>query len=142
MPISDAHDVSQDGWSRPLDDGRPPESGERERGRRTWLGRLIGAVLPAREAAGARAVRGAAEALERDGGMVFANVGGWPRPPVVGGFVPDVYAVLEDREVVLDVARGAAGRRREVAFVAWAEAASRRVYQQIVVEAAPQGRGS
>jgi hypothetical protein len=160
MPISDTRDVAPEGWSLPLHDGRPavttgaapahegvdtlpsaPESGTRERARGTWLRRLLGAVLPAREAAGARAARGAAEALEGEGGMVFANLGGWPRPPVVGGFVPDVYAVFEDREVVLDVVRGE-GKRRDVAFAAWAEGGPRRVYQQIAVGAGRAGRGS
>jgi hypothetical protein len=148
MSLPEIHDsTTENGWTLSPEDGQSPDSGEPKRARSTWLKRLLGAVLRAGGAGGGggaerRAIRRAAESLERDGAAVFANVEGWPRPPVVQGFLPDVYAVFADREVVLDLAgdegaaQGEAERRREIAFEAWAEAASRRVYEQIVVAGA------
>lgn len=147
MPLLEMHDpITENGWTLTPGDGRDPESGKQ---RIPWLKRLLGAVLRTRSARDAerRAIREAAESLERDGAAVFANVEGWPRPPVVQGFLPDVYAVFADREVVLDLAGedeaagGDAEHRREAAFEAWAEAASRRMYAQIVVAAAPERHG-
>jgi hypothetical protein len=99
---------------------------------------LIGAfVKAARVAPEERALRDAAEALERDGAVVFAAAPGWPRPPVVNGFVPDVFAVYADRELLLqlagDGADPASALRREDAFAAWAVEAEGREYQQIAV---------
>jgi len=115
-----------------------------------WLTRLAGATARVRAALrGAlgdpqlAAIREAAEALERDGAAVFANLGGWPRPPVLGGFIPDVYAVFDDCEVALSMenersAVDASTRRQHLALTAWSREADRRVYEQIVVAG---GRG-
>jgi hypothetical protein len=94
---------------------------------------LFGAVV---KAARRDPLRDAAEALERDGAVVFAAAPGWPRPPVINGFIPDVYAVYEDREILLELEDEAALRRGE-AFAAWAVEAEGRDYQQIAV---PGGR--
>jgi hypothetical protein len=115
-----------------------------------WLTRLAGAGARVRSALrGALrdpeigAIRDAAKTLERDGAVVFASLGGWPRPPALLGFVPDVYAVFEDCEVALSFeneqsAAEAPTRRQDLAFTAWADASSQRVYEQIVVAG---GRG-
>ena len=68
---------------------------------------------------------------------------GEPRPPVLGGFIPDVYAVFDDYEVALSMenersAVDASTRRQHDALTAWAREADRRVYEQIVVA---EGRG-
>jgi hypothetical protein len=115
-----------------------------------WISRLLDAgarvLQSARRDPEIGALIDAASVLERDGGVVFADLDGWPRPPVVQGFVPDLYAVFEDREVVLDfvnddsVARDTT-RRRDRAFTAWARASTRRVYEQILVEGGRGRRG-
>jgi len=153
------HDARQepaiDGWSgsgEGLEDleAPGPESGVEGLERGGWLCRLFGAgkglLLAARGDPEPRAMLDAALTLERDGGAVFADLEGWPRPPVTAGFVPDVYAVFEDREVALSfvnersVDRDAL-RRRDRALTGWAEASPRRVYEQIVVEGGRGGRG-
>jgi hypothetical protein len=104
---------------------------------------LLGAFV---KAARKDPLRDAAEALERDGAVVFAAAPGWPRPPVINGFIPDVYAVYEDHEILLeldDEAPASEGSeppalRRGDAFAAWAVEAEGREYQQI---AAPGARG-
>jgi hypothetical protein len=93
-----------------------------------------------------RAILEAAETLERGGGVVFAILEGWPRPPVVQGFVPDVYAVFDDREVVLAFENegsmlGASAQQKSTAFDAWASASSQRIHEQIVVPGGRGGRG-
>ncbi len=92
-----------------------------------------------------KAVRAAAEALERDGAVVFATLGGWPRPPVLAGFVPDVYAVFEDCEVALSFENErsvleAPASVQAVALTAWAAVSDQRVYEQIVVAGGRGGR--
>lgn len=93
-----------------------------------------------------RALRDAAELLERDGGVVFADLDGWPRPPALQGFVPDLYAVFEDREILLSFVneRSALGQtsiRRDRAFTAWAQGSDLRIYEQVLVEGGRGGRG-
>jgi hypothetical protein len=117
-----------------------------------WFTRLTGAGARVRSAIrGAlrdpeiRAIREAAEALERDGAVVFANLGGWPRPPVLLGFIPDVYAVFEDCEVALwfeneHSALEASTLRQDRALTSWADASPLRVYEQIVVAGGRGGR--
>ena len=88
-------------------------------------------------------LRDAAEALERDGAVVFAAAPGWPRPPVINGFIPDVYAVYPDHEILLELEdEGSVDEgptlRRSDAFAAWAVEAEGREHQQI---AAPGSRG-
>jgi hypothetical protein len=78
----------------------------------------------------ARALRSAARRLERDGALVFADVEGWPRPPLIRGFVPALYAVFEDRELLLGCAEP---ERRDQAFLAWAEESAHRAYEDLVV---------
>jgi hypothetical protein len=129
---------------------RGERGGEEVRARSSWISRLLDAgakvLQSARRDPEIRALIDAAAVLERDGGVVFAALDGWPRPPVVQGFVPDLYAVFEDREVVLDfvnegsVARDAT-RRKHRAFTAWARASVQRVYEQILVEGGRGGRG-
>lgn len=136
MPLHDAHDPAPDGWSRPRAKQAPRDPKSRHFG---WLKRLFDAVLPAREDAEPRAVREAAETLEQDGAVVFANLDGWPRPPALHGFVPDVYAVFEDREVVLEFEDEVSvneepAQRQDAAFSTWAEASPCRAYEQIVIE--------
>jgi hypothetical protein len=144
---------------RAIEGRRAVESGEEERGERLgapvrpasrWITRLLDAcarvLQSARRDPEIRALHDAASVLERDGGVVFADLDGWPRPPVVQGFVPDLYAVFDDREIVLDfvdqdsVARDATGRK-DRAFTAWARASTRRVYERILVEGGRGGRG-
>ncbi len=117
-----------------------------------WLTRLAGAGARVRSALRgalrdpeAKAMREAADTLERDGAVVFAQLGGWPRPPVLLGFVPDVYAVFEDCEVALSFENeqsvlDPSTRRQDLAFTAWAEASPLRVYEQIVVSGGRGGR--
>ena len=106
-----------------------------------WLVRLLGpGELRDPEA---RAIRDAAKAMDLDGAVVFANLDGWPRPPVVNGCIPDVYAVYEDREIILEFENErsvelAEALREDVAFASWAEESPGREYDQIVV---PGGRG-
>jgi hypothetical protein len=146
MPVSDARDSALDGWSGPTGegDGSPP-SGERESAPRGWLSRLRSALVMGRRDPEPRALLDAALALERDGGVVFAGLDGWPRPPVVQGFVPDVYAIFDDREIVLqfenDASRlGRAARRKSAAFTGWAAGSPVRIYEQIVVAGGRGGR--
>ena len=162
MPLYAARDRALDGWSGPPDELDPscPQSGvrtvERNEGdagapssRTGWLSLLLGVgarvLQGARRDPEPRALLDAAEVLERDGGVVFANLDGWPRPPVVQGFVPDLYAVFEDREIVLDFVNDQSVlrddvRRRDQAFTAWAQASTRRIYEQILVEGGRRGR--
>jgi len=152
----ESHDVRRDpafdGWSGPTDDldASGPESGVEAVERRGWLSRLFGAgrglLLSARGDPEPRALLDAALTLEHDGGAVFADLEGWPRPPVVNGFVPDLYAVFEDREVVLSFVNERSSlsdvvRRKDLAFSAWAEAAPRRIYEQVLVAGGRGGRG-
>jgi hypothetical protein len=142
MPIDDARDPAPDGWSRPQEKEAPRKAKDPRTG---WLRRLLGAVLPAREEAEPRAVREAAETLEQDGAVVFANLDGWPRPPALHGFIPDVYAVFEDREVVLEFedeesVQKEPAQRQDAAFATWADAAPGRDYEQIVVEGRRRAR--
>lgn len=107
----------------------------------SWLKRLLDR-RPRRDPE-PEAIREAAEGLERAGAVVFAVLPGWPRPPVINGFVPDVYAVLDDREILLEFENDssvalALAERQDGAFSAWAEQDSSREYEQIVV---PGGRG-
>jgi hypothetical protein len=142
MPHHDAHDPAPDGWIRSHEGEAPKNPEPRRTG---WLKRLLGALLPSRAGHGPRAVREAAETLEQDGAVVFANLDGWPRPPVLHGFIPDVYAVFEDREVVLEfedeesVTKEPA-QRQDAAFATWAGAAPGRAYEQIVLDAGPKSR--
>lgn len=113
------------------------------RPRAGWLRRLYDA---ARGEPGPRAVRAAAEQLERAGALVFADLPGWPRPPLVRGYVPSVYGVFEDREVVIrlqleggapdDVGPESDGRKHR-AFSAWAETSPQRDYEVIVIDVHP-----
>lgn len=85
-----------------------------------------------------RAVRRAVARFERGGALVFAELPGFPRPPAVNGFVPAVYAVFEDREVLLGVedperADAPPPSRRRLAFEAWAAAAPDREVEIVVV---------
>jgi hypothetical protein len=83
-----------------------------------------------------RAVRRAVARFERGGALVFAELPGFPRPPAVHGFVPAVYAVFEDREVLLaleDPLDAEPQRRRRLAFEAWAAAAPEREVEIVVV---------
>jgi hypothetical protein len=117
-------------------EGRGPRWIERWLDARALLGAFV-------KAARKDPLLDAAEALERDGAVVFAAAPGWPRPPVINGFIPDVYAVYEDHELLLEVddeapASEAPTLRRGDAFAAWAVASEGREYQQIVV---PGGRG-
>ena len=155
MPLFNAQDPVPDGWTYPSDDFDVscPISGVTVRGDSGWMSRLRGAgervrlaIRGARPDPEPRALREAAEVLERDGGVVFADLDGWPRPPVVQGFVPDLYAVFEDREIVLAFvnehsALREAARRQDLAFAAWAEASSLRIYEQILVPGGRGGRG-
>jgi hypothetical protein len=113
------------------------------RPRAGWLRRLFDAACGEPRS---RAIRAAAEGLERSGALVFADVPGWPRPPLVRGYVPSVYGVYEDREVVVrveeqpedaeesdDVAPESADRRH-VAFSAWAATSPQRDYEVVVVK--------
>jgi hypothetical protein len=108
--------------------------------------RFRSALRSARPDPEPRALREAAEVLERDGGVVFADLDGWPRPPVVQGFVPDLYAVFEDREIVLSFVNEqsvlrAQSQHRDLAFSSWAGASALRIYEQIMVEGGRGGRG-
>jgi hypothetical protein len=147
MPLSNPQDPALDGWSGAASDidGPPAESGIRPVVPPGFWSRLAGAGALLRSALrvtrgdpGPRAIREAAETLERGGGVVFARLEGWPRPPVVQGFVPDVYAVFDDREVLLsfeseDSLHRAAAEQREGAFTAWAGASPRRIHEQILI---------
>jgi len=163
MPLYAARDRALDGWSGPPDETDPtcPQSGIRAAlpsegdagapsSRSGWLSLLLGVgarvLQGARRDPELRALLDAAEVLERDGGVVFADLDGWPRPTVVQGFVPDLYAVFEDREIVLDFVNDQSilredVRRRDLALTAWAQATTRRIYEQILVEGGRGGRG-
>lgn len=115
------------------------------RPRAGWLRRLYDA---ARGEPGPRAIRAAAERLEETGALVFADLPGWPRPPLVRGYVPSVYAVYEDHEVVIRLQVEHANRdesdhgpesegKKHRAFTAWAETSPQREYEVIVVTAHP-----
>lgn len=152
MPLFHVEDPASDGWTGSYDDdgALPPESCTRQKAKVPWLRRLLGAgarvrsaIQRARGDPEPRVLREAAEALERDGAVVFARIEGWPRPPVIHGFIPDVYAVFEDLEIVLAFVNEASvllspSRRLDAAFASWAAASPCRAYEQIVV---PGGRG-
>jgi hypothetical protein len=155
MPLFNVEDPASDGVPGTYRDVDVlgPESGEHDHGKLGWVARLMDAGARVRSAVrGAlrdpelKAVGEAAEALERDGAVVFACLGGWPRPPVIQGFVPDVYAVFEDCEVLLVFAseppalEGPA-QRRDRAFASWAAASPMRVYEHVVVAGGRGGRG-
>ena len=134
MPLFNAQDPVSDGWTYPSDDFDvpPPISGMTVIGGAGWFSRVRSAIRGARPDPEPRALLDAAEVLEHDGGVVFADLDGWPRPPVVQGFVPDLYAVFEDREIVLSFvneqsALRETARRRDLAFAAWAVAPAPRI---------------
>lgn len=107
-------------------------------------GALVASALDAvRGEPAARAIRRAAGRFERGGALVFADLPGWPRPPAVHGFVPAVYAVFEDREVLLDIedpelSGSEPSSRRQLAFASWATAAPER---EVEIEAVVASRG-
>jgi hypothetical protein len=154
MPLFNVEDSTSDGARGVCQDVDvlTPEPGEDDHGKLGWLTRLAGAGARVRSVVRGvlrdpevRAIGEAAEALERDGAVVFACLGGWPRPPVIHGFVPDVYAVFEDCEVVLAFAgeppaREGPAQRRDLAFAAWAAASPVRVYEHVVVAGGRGGR--
>jgi hypothetical protein len=85
-----------------------------------------------------RAIRRAVGRFERGGALVFADLEGWPRPPVIHGFVPAAYAVFEDREVILLVEDEAqpdteTELRRRIAFEAWAAEGPEREVESVTV---------
>jgi hypothetical protein len=109
-----------------------------------WIQRLLG--KGERRDPEPLAIRKAAEAMDLDGAVVFANLDGWPRPPVVNGYIPDVYAVYEDREIILEFENDrsveqAQALREDVAFASWADASEGREYDQIIVPGGRGGRG-
>ena len=148
MTLSHAYDHPLGDTLPPLSDAAPPIPG-----RSTLLTHLRDAgsalrsvIRAARRDPEPGAIRAAAEGLEREGAVVFANVAGWPRPPAIRGFVPDVYALFEDGEVVLAFDGDASAprdvaARRDAAFAAWAAASSRREHERIVVRGGRGGRG-
>lgn len=155
MPLFNVEDSASDGvrGAYRAVDVPAPESGEHDHVKMGWFSRLAGAGARVRKVVrGAlpdpalKAIGEAAAALERDGAVVFACLDGWPRPPVVQGFVPDVYAVFEDCEVVLSFAaeppalEGPA-QRRDLAFTSWAEASPVRLYKHVIVARGRGGRG-
>jgi hypothetical protein len=83
----------------------------------------------------ARLVQKTAAELEQSGALVFADAEGWPRPPNIHGFVPCVYAVYEDGEVVLRLTdpevKHTEERRSHQAFAAWAEESPEREYEPL-----------
>src|SRR5262245_9673503 len=99
-----------------------------------FVGATLGALRRARKQ---RVVAREATRLEQDGGLVFGDAEGWPRPPNIHGFVPCVYAVFEDGEVVLRLTdpevKHEGERRSHQAFAAWAEAAPDREYEHLPV---------
>ena len=148
MPLFNAQDSTPDGQVYPSVElsVSPPESGVTVIGGGGWIARLRSAIRGARPDPEPRALRDAAEVLEHDGGVVFADLDGWPRPPVVQGFVPDLYAVFEDREIVLSFvnersALRETARRRDLAFTAWAAASALRICGEILVAGGRGGRG-
>lgn len=92
------------------------------------------------------AIRNSAKKHERNGALVAADIRGWPKPPVLNGHIPDVYAnygcwvVAEEYENDRSI-NSTHARRQHVAFSAWANRSARREYIQIEVEGGRGGRG-
>jgi hypothetical protein len=124
----------------------PPEPPGEDPDKPGWLKRVFTSVLDvARRDPEPRAIDKAARGLEEGGAIVFADLDGWPRPPAINGHVPDVYAVRESREIVLEFenpesVRCPPAERQNDAFESWADESPGREYEQIVVRGGRGGR--
>jgi hypothetical protein len=93
-----------------------------------------------------RAIQQSAERLLARGAEVYADLPGWPKPPVINGHIPDLYAVLNKRVVMAEyenevsVSRSHA-RSQDRAFSAFARSRADVRYRQIVVEGGRGGHG-
>jgi hypothetical protein len=83
----------------------------------------------------AKAILRSARSHVKAGAEVYADLPGWPKPPVLNGHIPDVYAEYE-----LSIERTHA-RRQDAAFSAWAEQGEHREYEQILIKGGRGGRG-
>lgn len=94
----------------------------------------------------AKTIRGLAEELEREGAIVFTDLAGSPRPPNLGGHIPDIFAVIEDGgELAVEVENERSvtrphARKQDKAFKKWAAARPNRHYEQLVVRGGRGGR--
>lgn len=81
------------------------------------------------------------------GAAVFADIAGWARPPVIGGCIPDVFAVYEDGSIAVEEFENersvlsSHAERQHRAFSRWADRSpKRRTYVQIEVDGGRGGR--
>lgn len=93
-----------------------------------------------------KAIRKIAKEMEDDGAEVFADVRGYPRPPVMNGRIADVVGYHEDGTIeVVEVENNRSivrphGRAQIADLAAWASRSHRRSFQVEVVDGGRGGR--
>jgi hypothetical protein len=93
-----------------------------------------------------RANQQSADRLLARGAEVYADLPGWPKPPVIKGHIPDPYAILNNPVVMAEYENEVSVRRSHArsqnrAFSAFARSRPDVQYQQIVVEGGRGGHG-
>lgn len=94
-----------------------------------------------------RRITAIAERYERKGAAVFADTKGWPRPPLLNGRIPDVYAVFPDgREHAVEVENDRSIERSHARaqvrdLCTWATRSRSRRFSVEVVAGGRGGRG-
>lgn len=93
-----------------------------------------------------RAIREIAEEMEDEGAEVFADVRGYPRPPVMNGRIADVVGYHEDGTIeIVEVENDRSidrphGRAQIADLALWASRSHRRSFQVEVVDGGRDGR--
>jgi hypothetical protein len=94
-----------------------------------------------------REIERSAKRHQRRGATVRADIAGWPRPPLIGGHIPDVFAWYPSGRVVVEEFENdrsvfsVHAERQHDAFSRWADRVpNRRRYTQIEIEGGRGGR--
>lgn len=92
-----------------------------------------------------RRIRQLARAFEDEGANVYADLKGWPQPPLLEGRRPDVFADFGDEQIAVEVENDVSvdrhhARQQDHAFRRWeSRSPRRRAYTQEIVDG---GRGA
>lgn len=94
-----------------------------------------------------KAIRQSAEKHLARGAEVFADIPGWPRPPVIFGRIPDIYAKYPNGRVKIEEFENDSSvssthaNAQDRAFTRWVNMSVRFSYTQIIVDGGRGGRG-